>query len=308
MQNIGFIIFIPRLVSHCCMHSNQRNIPVNTMDDPFSEGITMDRNHIRKSGFTAAFQKEEATQSHRDEGYTFHILEKGSVKIEIDFKSYAVCAPAVVYLHPDQVHRMQEIDDIMVCSLSINSEKLNPAYLNILEELAPAIPLVLSADTFAAISGYFSLCLKFYRNKTGSLHLLLVKDSCNALIGLLLSEFLNQKKPEESFSRYDRVAKSFRKLLEKHYHTLKRPGEYAALLNISTPYLNECIKNATGLSVSQLIQDRIILEAKRLLYHTGKSVKEIAFDLGYTDYPYFSRLFSKSTSGTPKAFRNQNLD
>lgn len=290
------------------MHSNQRNIPVNTMDDPFSEGITMDRNHIRKSGFTAAFQKEEATQSHRDEGYTFHILEKGSVKIEIDFKSYAVCAPAVVYLHPDQVHRMQEIDDIMVCSLSINSEKLNPAYLNILEELAPAIPLVLSADTFAAISGYFSLCLKFYRNKTGSLHLLLVKDSCNALIGLLLSEFLNQKKPEESFSRYDRVAKSFRKLLEKHYHTLKRPGEYAALLNISTPYLNECIKNATGLSVSQLIQDRIILEAKRLLYHTGKSVKEIAFDLGYTDYPYFSRLFSKSTGGTPKAFRNQNLD
>lgn len=290
------------------MRTNQRKIPVNTMDDSFRQGIAMDRNHIKKSDSTAAFQKEEATQSHRDEGYTFHILEKGSVVIEIDFKSYEVVAPAVVYLHPNQIHRMLDIDDIIVCSLSINSEKLNAAYLKILEELTPAIPLALIEEAFFAISNYFSLCLKFYRGKADRLHHLLVKDSCNALIALLLSEFLNEEKPENSFSRYDKVAKSFQKLLEKNYCALKRPGEYAALMHISTPYLNECIKNATGLSASRVIQDRIILEAKRLLYHTNKSVKEIAFDLGYADYPYFSRLFSKSTGGTAKAFRMQNLD
>ncbi|MGK4568403.1 helix-turn-helix domain-containing protein [Flavobacterium sp. 3HN19-14] len=101
-------------------------------------------------------------------------------------------------------------------------------------------------------------------------------------------------------------AKSFRQLLEKNYGTLKRPGEYAKLLNISTPYLNECIKNSTSSSVSQLIHERVILEAKRLLYHTDKSVKEIAFELGYADYPYFTRLFRKVTGITALAFKRKN--
>ncbi|WP_025146463.1 helix-turn-helix domain-containing protein [Pedobacter jeongneungensis] len=290
------------------MHNKQKKIPVNTMDDFFRQGIALDRNPISKSDFTAAFQKQEATQSHRDEGYTFHILEKGSVKIEIDFKFYEVSSPAVVYLHPDQVHRMRDIEDIVVCSLSMSGEKLNTAYLDILEELSTAIPLALGAEAFTAISDCFALCLKFYHNKAARLHPLLVRDSCNVLIGLLLSEFMNQKKPQDVFSRYDKVAKSFRRLVEENYRCLKRAGEYAELLHISTPYLNECIKNVTGFTASQAIQERIMLEAKRLLYHTGKSVKEIAFDLGYTDYPYFSRLFSKTTGLSAKAFRSKNLD
>jgi len=70
--------------------------------------------------------------------------------------------------------------------------------------------------------------------------------------------------------------------------------------------LNECVKNATGHPVSYHIQQRIILEAKRLLYHSGKSVKEIATQLGYDDYPYFSRLFTKITGMSALAFRNRN--
>jgi AraC family transcriptional activator of pobA len=92
---------------------------------------------------------------------------------------------------------------------------------------------------------------------------------------------------------------------------MSRPnaGRYAQSLNISTPYLNECVKNTTGFSVSHHIQERIILEAKRLLYHSNKSVKEIATELGYDDYPYFSRLFSQSYGNdSALAFRNKNRD
>jgi len=70
---------------------------------------------------------------------------------------------------------------------------------------------------------------------------------------------------------------------------------YADILNISTPYLNECIKNTTGHSISYRIQQRIILEAKRLIYHSDKSIKEIAAELGYDDYSYFTRSFIKIT-------------
>jgi len=61
-------------------------------------------------------------------------------------------------------------------------------------------------------------------------------------------------------------------------------------------------------SVSHHTQQRIILEAKRLLYHSAKSVKEISFELGYEDYPYFLRLFSKVTGVTPLSFRSTNRD
>jgi len=290
------------------MRKNKNKIPINTMGDMLNFGISIDRNNIKESYFATIQQAEDAAQAHRDEGYTFHILERGNVVIEIDFKTYKVSAPAVVYLHPDQVHRVLHIDDIIVSSLSINSENLSTEYLNILEELNTTAPFLMEKQAFSVISSSFALCLNFYGERNNKLFYPLLRDSCNALIAYLLSQFLNVARPDEAFSRFEKVTKAFRKLLEKNYINLKRPNQYASLLHISTPYLNDCIKSSTGYSVSYLIQERIILEAKRLLYHTDKSVKEIAFALGYADYPYFSRLFSKVTGISAITFRNKNHD
>jgi AraC family transcriptional activator of pobA len=290
------------------MPKNNKNIPVNSMSDDFSGGISIDRIHIKKTDFKSAQEYEQSTQSHRDEGYTFHIVEKGSVLIEIDFQKYKITAPAVVYMHPNQVHRILEFKNITVCSLAIKNESLNPDYLKFLEEVAPAKPLLLTKEASSTVAAIFSLCLKFSVQKNNKLYRPLLKDSCNTLVAFLISQFLNQNKPDSNLSRFEIVAKAFRQLLEKNYCTVKRPGEYAGLLNISTPYLNECIKHATGFSVSQNIQDRIILEAKRLLHHTDKSVKEIAFELGYVDYPYFTRMFAKATGMSALSFRNKNHD
>ncbi|HWV67098.1 helix-turn-helix domain-containing protein, partial [Chitinophaga sp.] len=119
-------------------------------------------------------------------------------------------------------------------------------------------------------------------------------------------QYLNKSALPDKLSRFETVTKSFHEILERNYTTIKRPAAYAEKLNISTHYLNECVKNTTGHSVSHHIQQRVILEAKRLLYHSGKSVKEIAIELGYDDYPYFSRLFTKVTGITALAFRNKN--
>ena len=135
-----------------------------------------------------------------------------------------------------------------------------------------------------------------------------MKDSFKTLIAFLLTQFLNQNKSEDYLSRFDKITKSFQSLLEKNYVLLKRPSEYANLLNISTPYLNQCVKSSTDMSVSQVIHERIVLEAKRLLYQTDKSVKEIAFDLRYTDYRYFTRLFRKLTGFSALTFRSRNCE
>jgi len=290
------------------MSKIKKAIPINAMTDNPGQGISIDRMTIKRADFTTEVQYGEAKQSHRDEGHTFHIVEEGTVLIEIDFQTYHVTAPAVVYMHPNQVHRILEFENITVSSVAIKSEDLNPDYLELLEDLVPSKPLVLTEQTSSTVSQIFLLSLDFSFQKDNRLHYALLKDSCNTLVAFLISQFLGQVKTATQPSRFETVAKSFKKILEKNYRTIKRPSEYAEQLNISTAYLNECIKHTTGFSVSQHIHDRIILEAKRLLYHTDKSVKEIAFDLGYEDYPYFSKLFTKVAGMSALTFRNKNHD
>lgn len=278
------------------------------MAENLGHGISIDRMTIKRSDFKTKEQYEEAKRPHRDEGHTFHIVEQGTVVIEIDFQIYNITAPAVVYMHPNQVHRILDFGEITVSSMAIKNEDLNPVYLGFLEDIAPAKPLSLTEESHLTVSTIFLLCLKFSTQKNNRLHYPLLKDSCNTLVAFLTSQFLYQTKPATHPSRFDTVSKSFKKLLEKDYRTSKRPSEYAHQLNISTAYLNECIKHTTGFSVSHAIHDRIILEAKRLLYHTNRSVKEIAFELGYEDYPYFSKLFIKVAGMTAMTFRNKNHD
>ncbi|WP_298735636.1 AraC family transcriptional regulator [uncultured Chitinophaga sp.] len=287
------------------MSRKNNNIPVNSMADDLSRGISIEKLSIKSSDFKTPRQYEEATRSHRDEGHTFYIIEKGAILIEIDFQQHRVTAPALVYMHPNQVHRILKFYNITVCSLSIHTENVNPPYLQLLEDINPVKPLVLMKDTYTTISDCFSFCLHLSTQKNNRLYHLLLKDGCNAFIGLAISALLHQSEPSTRSSRAEVITQSFKQLLEKNYNSIKRPQAYAEKLNISTHYLNESVKQVTGLPVSQHIQERIILEAKRLLFHTDKSIKEIAFDLGYEDYPYFSRLFSKATGITAAAFRNK---
>lgn len=128
------------------------------------------------------------------------------------------------------------------------------------------------------------------------------------MVALVVSQYLAKSKTTDHSSRFDVITKAFKSSLEKNFMNIKSPTAYAEALNISTPYLNECVKTITGYPVSNHIQQRVILEAKRLLYHSDKSVKEIAGELGYDDYSYFTRLFVKVTGMTPLAFRNKNLE
>ncbi|WP_419789046.1 AraC family transcriptional regulator [Mucilaginibacter sp. X5P1] len=247
-------------------------------------------------------------QSERHNWHSFHLLEKGIITIEIDFQKYKIESPSVIYMHPNQVHRIIAFKKFTVSSWATNNENLNPEYLKLLEGITPAKPLVLQQEMFSIISEAVSLCLKFAERKQDKLYHSLLKDSCNALIALVVSQYLAQSKSMDKLSRFEIITKAFKETLERNYTTLKRPAAYALKLNISTAYLNECVKNTTGYSVSHHIQQRVILEAKRLLHHSDKSVKEIAAALGYDDYPYFSRLFTKVTGLTALAFRNKNHD
>ena len=276
-------------------------IPVNHFSDEFNSGIL-----IEKISFKDLPNFEEWGQSERHDRHSFFLLENGTIQIEIDFQKYEIKPSCVIYMHPNQVHRIIGFENVTVNSLAINNESLNPEYLTLLEEISPTRPLLLKQENFSIISEAVSLCLKFSERKNDKLYHSILKDSCNALVALVISQYLIQGQSSDSNSRFETITKAFKKLIESHFTSTKKPSEYAQKLHISTSYLNECIKNTTGHSVSYHIQERVVLEAKRLLHHSKKSVKEIATDLGFEDYPYFSRLFTKVTGMTALSFRNKN--
>jgi AraC-like DNA-binding protein len=89
--------------------------------------------------------------------------------------------------------------------------------------------------------------------------------------------------------------------------TLKTPRDYAAKMNITPNYLNALCRKKSGKSAGELIRQRILLEAKRLLAHSTMSISEIAFQLGFEDNSYFGRYFRRYTRLTPGEFRQQQL-
>ena len=100
---------------------------------------------------------------------------------------------------------------------------------------------------------------------------------------------------------------NFQELIEANFLTLKTPKQYAEKLNVTPNYLNALCKKKSGKSAGELIRQRVLLEAKRLLAHTKLSVSEISFKLGFEDNSYFGRFFKRYNGLTPEQFRtNQN--
>lgn len=252
---------------------------------------------------------KEFKQAHRHDCHFFVLQKKGISHTEIDFEEYRINKPTIFYQSPHQVHKVSKAENIDGYILIINNENLNSEYLKLLQSIMPLKPLLIAEiKDLAIIQQTFVLCTNLYERKEDKLYYSQLKDSCNTLVALFISHYMSQSQSTEKTSRFDIVERAFTPLLEQNFITLKRPADYAEKLNITVSYLNECMKNVTGFSVSHHIQQRVILEAKRLLYHTDQSVKEIANALGYDDYPYFSRLFTKVAGMSALTFRNKNHD
>ncbi|MFZ4861233.1 AraC family transcriptional regulator [Sphingobacterium sp. Mn56C] len=249
-----------------------------------------------------------ANQAHRHDFHFFLLQEKGQIEMEVDFEKQNSNAGALIYIHPNQVHRFVGIEKASAYILGIKNENLQADYMALLHDIHPQNTIQLNAEGLSLLKDAISLCLKLSTLQNQKLLSAAFKNSCNTFIALALAQYLERLKPFKKPTRFENITKDFTHNLNTNFNRLKRPRDYALQLHISTPYLNECVRTVTGLSVSEHINQRIILEAKRLLYHTSKSVKEIATELGYDNFTYFSRFFRKQVGMTALAFRQKNFD
>ncbi|HEX2535887.1 MAG TPA: AraC family transcriptional regulator [Chitinophagaceae bacterium] len=124
-------------------------------------------------------------------------------------------------------------------------------------------------------------------------------------------QFWNHYNPMEEGRKGSAIVKTFKRNLERHYRDLVagraervfRVQEYARLQHLHPNYLSNVIKSKTGKTVGTWIAEKTIAEAKAQLLHSGDSVKEIAYRLGFPEATHFSQYFRKHCGVTPVSFR-----
>lgn len=102
---------------------------------------------------------------------------------------------------------------------------------------------------------------------------------------------------------YRRLARRYADLLERDYRSGQSVADYARALNVTSTHLTRVCNKTCGRSASDLLHDRVIFEARRMLVETRLPVARISADLGFTSAAYFTRAFQHRTGKTPTAFR-----
>jgi AraC family transcriptional regulator, transcriptional activator of pobA len=242
-------------------------------------------------------------QAHRDDNYLLICQHSGTTTLIVDFQEIILSGHAIYCILPGQVHYGISTENASAWVLAVDSASIKENYRTIFAEFAIRNkPVSLDADSCELFRESFLLFKRLNERSTDDQTLHSMLDVCICLF-VAASRSYNNSAASLS-SRPLLITRQFRSLLLINFRKMKSPSEYANALNISPSYLNEVVKDTTGSPVSYWIHQEIILEAKRLLFYTNSTVKEISHLLGYNDTTYFIRLFSKTAGLSPLQFRS----
>ncbi len=250
--------------------------------------------------------KYDFSLPHRHNYYELLIFLKDGGKHEIDFTEYPIRSGSLHFVAPGQVH---------VVARSVGSEGFS----------------ILFSDVFAG--GNFNLNeFRFFRKDACPVLNLAGKDFTilKILTEELKHEFFSQQSNKREMLQlqlkmllihcqrfYEKnqfvvskklpvknaMAVQLENLIENNFHLHWRAGEYARQLHTTIAQLNSFCRLHFSKSTEQLIQTRILLEIKRKLVYSEKTVKEICYELNFDDPAYFNRFFKKHTGITPLEYR-----
>ena len=257
-------------------------------------------------------QQPNRTRLHRHDYFELFYFHRGPGTHANDFQVFTVTAPALVFVNAGHVHAWPDAVRLRGDMLSFDAGFLphgsaaEPAGALFLPPAPVVIPLHKSeaasvAALFARIrSEWDQRQPGWLRSIRASLSLLHV-DAVRAHTRQVPATATADKAAT-------RLCREFLLLLEQHLHAATNPGKLAAALTVSTDHLSATLRAATGKSAAQHIQERLMLEARRLLAHSHLDVAEIAWHLGYRDVSYFGRVFRRKEGLTPGQFRKRSAD
>ncbi|MDB5154224.1 MAG: helix-turn-helix protein [Mucilaginibacter sp.] len=250
---------------------------------------------------------------HKHTFYHLVLFTKGGGTHSIDFKTFDVTPYQIYFMIPGQVHSWNFEGDadgyvIHFSSSFFQSFLLKNEYL----------------DQFSFFSGNIDDAViqiqPPLQQKIINLFEQITTESENPgrmgidlLRALMLQAFIlisriNADNKKKQLPPYNyTLLKTFQKLIEINFATLKLPKDYAELLYITPNHLNALCNDLLGISAGEVIRNRILLEAKRLLINLNLTIAEIGYQLNFTDNSYFTKFFKKYTGLTPEEFRKRTL-
>lgn len=244
--------------------------------------------------------------THRHDCYVIILVLDGVLKVNCELQSFTVGANQLFITKPYQAHTVESFgENFYAYFLSVQDFRVPDDLTYQFFNLPVAQQLVkLNPSSYQTVIETINLLLKYQLQQAAY-----TTEITNGLFQALIYKIGSMLHTEATVpevlaaNQSNVITSKFKRLITTQSH-LKQPSYFADLLFITPAHLNDCVKKTTGQTVSYWLKKSIIDEAKRLLYYTTKSVKEIAFELGYEDHTYFSRLFKKHAKQTPLQFRS----
>lgn len=246
--------------------------------------------------------------AHRHEGlHQFQFLQRGRAEVTLDEQRLDMKAPAMLMVAPGCVHAFRYQPGSVGRQVTVPSVQLAQALAD-----APLLAARLGRSQLlqgAAMQGQAArvaalcaaLAAEFEAAEPGR------SEALRAHLVLLATWLLRRcdRLPAEEGRRAlrDTLVQRYRALLELHLRRQQPLGFYAQALKVTPDHLSRSCRAVTGLSALELLHERLVLEARRLLAYTDAGVAQVAQELGFVDPAYFSRFFARQCGLSPQAWR-----
>lgn len=243
--------------------------------------------------------------------YSIILIEKGNFQLKTDLDSYELSSNTAICLSPYQPFMMISNKKTIGYILNFHPDFFcTYRHQNEIETEGVLFNNFSSKPFFQVnnlpklIEYIFSMNSEIQENKVG-IHEVIISS-----LKIFLIHLIREKQNTESLKNTSKVnekpviMQNLVDCIEENFKSIHTAKEYAKILYVSPQQLNKVVKAKCNISLSQLIANRIIIEAKRELYLTSKSVKIISNELGYKDEFYFSRFFKKQVGVSPKIYRD----
>lgn len=282
-----------------------KTIPVRSIQPQESKANLLEGFKIRSLEEVLA-GKDMSQDLHRHDFYFILVVCKGSGIHTIDFVEHRVKTNAIFMMRPGQVHELQlkAGSDGYLLELSKDFQLLSKTGSELLRKATGRNYCQLDKMGNGTLCTLLQAILEEFRAKEEGFENIIKANLEVFFIQYLRFRQRDQIAENNKADNYQQEKlQEFLDMLEANISAEKRASAYADMISLSPFQLNSITKSLLGKTVADLIEDQILLEAKRYLLATSNQVNQIAFQLGYEDVSYFIRLFKKLTGHTPEAFR-----
>jgi AraC-like DNA-binding protein len=255
-----------------------------------------------------------ADDPHRHNYYTVIWSITATGKHIIDFKEYTILPQHIFFVSPEQVHQVISDENpnptgfiIQFTPDFLQKNSIRNDFISNLKlfQKSDETPPLLLNETMSGKLKVFALEMlqaftsepdMFFEVIAAYLKLFLIEcnQHCSLTPNSSNTQFIEVEKT---------IVKNFKSIVEQHFTKWHQVKEYADALHVTPNYLNEVIKSSIQISAKDFIQNRIALEAKRMLVFTNSSGKEIGFRLGFEDPSHFSKFFKSNTGLSIQEFK-----